>query len=161
TLAAMRRRAEARREALYADPMQPAIFEQMRSMIDPSRTPDPVLREEIFERLALVTAGPADEVLYLLSLGAFMVETDRPGQAVGAYQTVLKTPARASQPYAGGFVPQPAGQEARHRMEQVMLEAPFAYAKFDAEASQRLAELIAAPRPSVDALIDLARQYPL
>lgn len=149
------------RTAMAQDPLQRLVFEQLRSMVDPARTPDVQLRERLFERLAAVTAGPADEVVYLLARASFMVETDRPAQAVEHYQAILKNPELSSQPYKEGFITQQAGQEARQRMTDVVEKAPHAYARFEAEATHRLAELMAASSVNVEALVELARQYPL
>src|SRR5690606_12144523 len=108
-----------------------------------------------------VSAGPADEVVYLLALASFEVEIERFAKAVEHYQTILKTPQLASQPYKEGFVAQQAGQEARNRMVDIVAKAPNAYARFDAEATQRLAEITSTPHIDIDALVELARQYPL
>ena len=146
-----------------AGQVQQNVFVQMLGLVDPEKAPSKELRRQIFDRLALVTAGPADEVAYHLAYGAFLVELDEAEQAVDHYQAVLQDRVLASQMYHHESGRRQAGLEAKSRLVKLVEDkGPRVYAKYESQAAQRLVELTSRPGAGdVAALIELSRRYSL
>ena len=146
-----------------AGQVQQNVFTQMLGLVDPEKAPSKELRRQIFDRLALVTAGPADEVAYHLAYGSFLVELGEAEQAVDHYQAVLQDRVLASQMYHHESGRRQAGLEAKSRLVKLVEDkGPRVYAKYESQAAQRLVELTSRPGAGdVAALIELSRRYSL
>lgn len=135
-------------------------FSQLLSMAESTAAPAET-RRAIFERLASAASGAADQVAFHLGAGAFAAETGDAADAADHYQAVLADVLLAAELYQRGAISRQAGLEARSRLEALLKRfGPSTYERFDALASQRLAELT---RQGADPalLLELARQYPL
>src|SRR5690606_7054701 len=78
-LAALQRRladrAVTERQPAEPDRLQREVLEQLLTFVHPQRTPNTFLRRSILDRLATITATPADEVAYHMALAGLLVET--------------------------------------------------------------------------------------
>lgn len=120
-------------------------------------------RQALFDQLAQSTRGPEDQVIYHLSLGQFLIETNRIEEAVDQLQTILAQPTLASSAFRGPSGSKQAGLESLVRLRQIVRErGPSAYQKYDQIAAQRLRDMTTQPQGADPAaLSELARQFPL
>lgn len=158
------------------DPVQHAVFRQIRTLADPESLPesdqrrntylavlhaDPSLRQALFDRLSSVSATPADEVAYQLSAGQYMEKIEQPRRALEHYQSVLSDPTLATQLYQHRSGSRQARLEARIRIKELVASQPDIYEPFELQARQRLDELSADPSTTPEEFLSLATQYPL
>ncbi len=140
----------------------PHLFQELLDFVKTSRTPRVSLRRKIFDRLASVTTRAEDEAAYQLALAGFLVETGQPNEAVDHYQAVLTDPDLSSQPYQHGSGSSQAGFEAKWRLKKLIQQyGQGIYARHEAMAAQRLAELTHREHLDPQALVEVARVYPL
>jgi len=143
------------------DPVQRRVFEQLLALINPEYSLSESLRGHLFDRLAKVTAGPADEVAYHLAVGAFLESADEPRRAIDHYQAILSVPNLSSRMcrYEKGW--RGAGLEAQSRLGRLIeVLGSRGYERYETEAAQMLVELAAFEAPSAAGLLEIARRYP-
>ena len=150
-------------DAVAGTAAQRRVFRSIRSYTDQKMGGNDRLRQALFDRLATLTSGPADEVAYHLALGAFLSEkaVGQPDQAVAHYQAILASPDLADQVFDQEGYRRQAGLEARRRLQKLLTEhGTSIYRRFDELAATDLQQLLAS---NADArqLIALARGYPL
>ncbi|MFW6059875.1 MAG: PQQ-binding-like beta-propeller repeat protein, partial [Phycisphaeraceae bacterium] len=118
------------------------------------------LREMLFDRVAMITSGPAQEVAYHLAVGRFLA-AQRPREAVEHLQVVLADEVLSAQLYEAAPVSRQAGLEANQRLRALIEKHGRAiYATYEQRAAREL-ERLAAQRADTEALIALAERYPL
>ena len=138
------------------------VFTQLLGLINPDNTPSKHLRHQIFNRLALVTTNPADEVAYHLTYGTFLVTSGEIENAVDHYQSILQNPLLASEMHHHESGRRQAGLEAKSRLEKLVEEnGSRIYAKYESEAAAKLVELTHHSPQDVSKLIELSKQYAL
>ncbi len=143
-----------------AEAVQRQVFEHLLDLSTAQQTANAAIRKLIFNRLAMVTAGPQDEVAYHLAIGSFFEAQAQPANAVDHYQTVLSDSTLSAQMHYQDSVRRQAGIEAKARLTKLVDEfGPQVYARYEAEAAQQLLELTGTDQPDVSALIELARKY--
>lgn len=119
------------------------------------------LREMLFDSVAAITAGPAQEVAYHMARVEFLVDVDRVPEAVEHLQVVLADEVLASQLYEAAPVSRQAGLEAQQRLRALIDEyGREIYAAYDRQALRQLRRLVA-QRGDAEALIALADRHPL
>ena len=161
-LDAYKNRAADRANAEGADSAYPHFFRDLLGFVEATHTPRVSLRQKIFDRLATATIRAEDEAAYQLTLAAFLVETGQPNEAVDHYQAVLADPDLSGQPYRHRGGSSQAGFEAKWRLKKLIKQfGPGIYARHEALAAQRLAELTYDRSAEPNSLIELARIYPL
>jgi len=136
------------------------LFDQLLAMAEQADVQDSELRSALFERLAMVTATPEQEVTYRLALARYLESQQQHEQAVSEYQTILADPVYRRQLYTHESGSRQAGLEAQRRVRQLIKQhGRDIYASFDAFAEHRLDEL--ANQADAAALTELAESYPL
>lgn len=142
--------------------LQKEVFDQVLDLAQSPREPSAGLRRVLFNRLATVTTGPADEVAYHLTIGAFQAQAGELEDAVEHYQAILDELTLSLQMYQHGAVRRQAGIEAKARLAAVIAEhGDWTYARYESEAAGRFLELTSSPTPDVDGLLELSRRYGL
>lgn len=142
--------------------VQRELFDQLLALADSDRYIEVATRRALFERVAAASQSPSDEVIYRLAFAKRLSGGKFYDDAVEQYQGVLADQVLSAQLYERGGESRLAGLEARVQLGKLIGErGQEIYAKFDALASQRFADLTAngAPRDSA-ALVELARQIP-
>lgn len=145
------------------DDLQRRVFNQVLAFTDRSMGGSDALRRAIFDRLATLTRGPADEVAYHLALGAFLAEpaVDQPEQTVVHYQAILASADLARQMFEKDGYRRQAELEARRRLHKlVQKHGPQIYRRFEELAATEL-EQLRASNADARQYIELARSYPL
>ena len=143
------------------DAVQRRVFEQLLALIKPEYSLSESLRGHLFDRLAKVTAGPADEVAYHLAVGAFLESADERHRAIDHYQAILSVPNLSSQMcrYEKGW--RGASLEAQSRLGR-LIEAlgSRSYDRYETEAAQMLVDLAGFEAFDTAGLLEIARRYP-
>ena len=143
------------------DPVQRRVFEQLLALIDPENSLSESLRGHLFDRLAKVTAGPADEVAYHLAVGAFLESADEPHRAIDHYQAILSVPNLSLRMYRYEKGWRGAGLEAQSRIGRLIeVLGSRSYERYETEAAQMLVELAGFEAPGAAGLLEIARRYP-
>ncbi len=145
------------------DPVQREVFEQLLELVKRRGSSRVTLRRQLLDRLATVTAGPADEVAYHLEKGAFLVEAGQSIRAVDHYQAILNDPTLSSQMYHHETGWRQGGIEAKRRLAQMIKQdGPGVYARYEAEAVHQIAQLTSKGNVThASQFIELARRYAL
>ncbi len=127
---------------------------------DVERISDPVLLEEIINRLARIASSPDERVTHLLALGRHKEQVAEPVQAAGTYQRVLDDEQLAGAIWRGPNLSVRADLEAGRRIERLVNDyGPSVYAMQESEARARF-DMLGADATE-EALLDLAMQYPM
>ncbi len=153
-------------DIINADPLseinvtaQQRLFAGMLDMAPHSVLPDDV-SSAIYYRLELLATTPQQRLAFLLSHGASQAQAGRVAAAVEAYQTILTTPALASEPWTQGATTRPAGGVARSRLLALARDAGReVYRPYEDAARRELDS--ARGRGSAADLLDVAHRYPL
>jgi outer membrane protein assembly factor BamB len=141
---------------------QPEVFRQLLALARGQADQDQhqEIRRSLFRRVATVAQTPQQQVAYHLSLGRLEQTMGRHRQAVAHYQTVLLQPRLSKTRYASEGRQQHAGLEARSRLRQMIQEHGRAiYTRYEQRARQAL-EQARQRNKGVQALLEVAGQYP-
>lgn len=137
------------------------LFELLLTMVADDDDPaDQKLRQQLFDRMAMVADGPTQEVTYRLALARFHERTGRIHQAVEQYQTLLAEPNYRDQLYTHGATARQMRLEVTRRLQSLIdRHGREAYGPYEAFASVRFDELknVNEARP----LIELAESHPM
>lgn len=144
-----------------AEAAQRHAFEHLLRLARSDGAAEAGIADSLFDRLATITSGPAQDVAYHLAAAAHLEATDRPEDAVEHLQAVLGDDALASQLHEDEAVSRQAGLEARRRLgELVETHGQSVYRRYDQRAAAGLRRMRRqAAEPA--ALIELAEAYPL
>ncbi len=158
-MAASQRAAQAMIDRAPGDDVK--LFDEILVFTEPAMGLSSVLRLALFDRLARVTQTPDDEVAYHLHFASLLEELERGPEAVDHYQAVLSNPGLAGVLHQRGSVSRQARIEATVRLKALIDEAgPEIYARYAEEAQHQLV-LLRQENVSAEALIELARAYPM
>lgn len=161
-LAALQLQSESAAAPASSAAAQRKVFDHLLVMTDRADRGPAKLRQSLFDRLATITAGPAQEVAYHLRVAAFLADAGEPVQAVDHLQAVLLDATLAGQFYERQPVSRQARLEAEHRLQELAQEqGRQVYAKYETQAAHRLAMLQAQAQANPEVLMNLAQQYPL
>ncbi len=153
---------EPARDPAMADDLQARVFEQLLAYARPTAGARASLRASLLDRLARITADPAQEVAYHLARGDLLAETERPTSAAEHYQAVLATPELAGQTVVEPLAIRPAHVAAELRLRALVAEhGPQVYGPYAERAERRLLELRGGGTATAERWIEMARQYPL
>ncbi|MFN3166832.1 MAG: PQQ-binding-like beta-propeller repeat protein [Phycisphaeraceae bacterium] len=138
------------------------VIDQLRDLAIQPGAMDDATRRQLYDRLALATNTAAQEAAYHLDAGRFYAGLGEAGRAVQHFQAVVADPAFASQPYKREGTTRSAGAVAQDQiLKLIQTHGREVYARYDALARTRLAELKAAGQADAAALALIARRYPL
>lgn len=141
--------------------MQARAFDQVLTFATSSRA-GADLRRQLFERLASLSADPRQEVAYHLAAGTFLEEQGQWAEAVEHFQAVLLDDTLAVQMHEDDDVVRQASLEAQRRLARLVeAQGQAVYERYDLMAAQQLRELVSRPPADPDALIALARRFPM
>ena len=144
------------------DALQREVFQRLRDFTDPGTGGDVPLRDALLERMATITATPAQEVAYQITRGLFLSEIGEPADAAEHFQAVLSDRSLAEELYTAGLGSRRAGLEARQLLESLIQEHGQAvYAPFDLIAEHEYSELMINGDARAERYIQLADRYPL
>ena len=136
------------------------VFEQLRVLV--SQTDEAVLRESLYEHLAVVTQTAAQEAAYHLDAGLYFVEQGNTQRAVDHLHAVIAERAFASATYEVDGRSRIAGTVAQQQIQQLIAQyGRGVYARQDALAQARVDELMTRSNLDPAALAAVARRYPL
>lgn len=154
--------AERRRQDRDYELYEKMIFDQLSLLLQSTGVSNPLVREQLFNRMERVATTPDDQVWYLLALADFQMRMQRPSAAVRQYQRILTAPVLAAVQYAVGPTTRQAAMEATSRLKQIVGESddPSIYEQFETEAARKLIQQTGVPMPDPETLVELARQYP-
>lgn len=139
---------------------QGLVFDHLLRLASRDDDAPPAMRRELFDRLARITTGPAQEVAYHLAFADHLGASGSAAAAVDHLQAVLQDASLSQQLHRSEHVARQAGLEARHRLNQLIeQQGPQIYAAWEARAAHRLSELRDAKANSAD-LLGLVEQYP-
>ena len=141
--------------------MRKQVFAEILRLADPSQGTQIDLREELHERMAAATSGPADTVDYHLSIGRLHEERNRLDEAIEHYQLILLDPALARQLHHWGHGLRLAALETRLRQEALIEQRPKLYEPYDAAAADLLEQLTASQAGDAADYVSIAERYPL
>lgn len=149
---------------LYPPSRAPAIrervFDQLRELVQIAQEPD--IRVALFERMALVSQTPQQEVQYHLDSGLFYATRGEIDRAIRHFHAVLSEPAFASEPYQVNGLTRPAGRIAQDEVRELIeTHGRAIYARYDALAKAWLEEIGDRGELDAAAMIRIARRYPL
>lgn len=138
------------------------VFGELLGLTERDDLAKPGVIERLFDRLAVTTETPAELLAYNLARGDFLVAQQRLAEAVDFYQAILLDPQQAGESLVKGATIRRGDIAARLRLLQLAeTHRSDFYERFDQQAQREFGALIASPSTDVEALIDLARRYPL
>ncbi|MBI1335352.1 MAG: PQQ-binding-like beta-propeller repeat protein [Phycisphaera sp.] len=141
---------------------QHKLLKRLLEFVAPNDRANTTLRRAILDRTASITASPADEAYYHLSLAQLLTDTGQVNEAVDHLQSILVSAPLSDQVIecdAGNIL---ASTEARRRLQALVERFGNAiYTPYDALAAQKLTQLSDRKPLNIDALIEVANQYPL
>lgn len=138
------------------------VIDQLRDLVAVPDLMDDPTRRLLYDRLALATLTAAQEVAYHLDVGRYYAAMGQADLAVEHFQAVVSDPAFASQSYRSGSTTRSAGAVAQEEILKLIEQhGRSVYARYDALAQARLAELKATGQGDASALALIARRYPM
>jgi len=138
------------------------VIDQLRDLAMQPDAMDDATRRQLYDRLALATHTAAQEAAYHLDAGQFYADLGETSRAVQHFQAVVADPAFAAQPYQRAGATRSAGAVAQEQIiELIAVHGREVYARYDALARARFAELKATGKADAAALALIARRYPL
>jgi outer membrane protein assembly factor BamB len=123
--------------------------------------PDHMTMMSLFERLAMVSMTPANEVTQQFARGRYWQYRGQPGSAIEHYQSVLADPTLAAQLYQFDQGARQARLEARLRLTEIVTTDPATMARFEAVADEHLHQLQQMNTTTAAGYLALAESYPL
>ncbi|MBB6431481.1 outer membrane protein assembly factor BamB family protein [Algisphaera agarilytica] len=138
------------------------VFSELLNLTEREPAIDATVAERLFDRLAITTETPSELLAYNLARGDYLVKLERLDEAVDFYQAILLDPQQAAESLVRGQTTRRGDIAARLRLLRLgeSGNTDF-YARFDQQAERELSNLLASPNADVQALLDLARRYPL
>lgn len=138
------------------------VFGELLDLTERNDIMEPAVIERLFDRLAVTTETPAELLAYNLARGDFLVARNRLAEAVDFYQAILLDPQQANESLVRGATTRRGDIAARLRLLRLAEGGSLGfYERFDRLAERELSTLLATPNADVDALLGLARRYPL
>ncbi|MEM1107119.1 MAG: PQQ-binding-like beta-propeller repeat protein [Planctomycetota bacterium] len=138
------------------------VFEELLGLLARVESVEAALLEKLFDRIAAAAETPAELLAYNVARGDFLVDQKRFEEAAAYYQAVLSDPRLAEESLT---------QDKNRRRGDVAVRSKLIrlaerhgsdfYRRFDLQAEQELTTLLATPTPNVNALLRIARRYPL
>lgn len=123
--------------------------------------PDHLTMMSLFERLAVMSMTPINEVTQQFARGRYWQFRGQPGTAIENYQAILADPTLASQLYQFDEGARQARLEARLRLIEIVTTDPATMQRFETVAAEHLRQLQRMPTTTVDSYMAMAESYPL
>ncbi len=123
--------------------------------------PDHLTVLSLFERLAMMSMTPINEVTQQFARGRYYQFRGQGGLAIENYQSVLADPTLASQLYQFDEGARQARLEARLRLIEIVGSDPQTMAKFQTVAAEHYRQLEQMPTTSAQSYLAMAESYPL
>lgn len=139
------------------------VFGELLKLTERDPALDIAAAERLFDRLAITTETPSELLAYNLARGDYLVKHDRLAEAVDHYQAILLDSQQAGELLVRGATTRRGDIAARLRLLRLgenEASQDF-YERFDQQAARELSNMLASPSADVQALLDLARRYPL
>jgi len=136
------------------------VFDQLRELTLQADRAE--LRRQLYDRMAMVTQTAEQEATYHLDAGLYFAEHGEPKRAVEHLHAVISEPAFAAVSYRIDGLERSASAIAQNRIQQLIENfGRGVYARQDALATVRVAQLKAADTIDAAALTAVARRFPL
>ncbi|MBL4702231.1 MAG: PQQ-binding-like beta-propeller repeat protein, partial [Phycisphaeraceae bacterium] len=123
--------------------------------------PDPSTMQALFERLAVVSITPVNEVAQQFARGRYWQYLGKGARAIEHYQSVLEDPTLLGQLYQFDQGARQARLEARLRLVGIITADPQAMIHFEAVATEHLHQLQRTNTTTAQNYLALAESYPL
>ena len=123
--------------------------------------PDHLTVLALFERLAVMSMTPINEVTQQFARGRYWQFRGQPAMAIENYQAILADPTLASQLYQFDQGARQARLEARLRLIEIVTTNPATMQRFETVAAEHLRQLQRMPTTTAESYLAMAESYPL